>query len=694
MDIKKFSLLILILFLFTPLYSYADIVKLKNGDVITGNVEFKNNGITVQTDYSGELFINFNKIKSLEFTRKDLPARVEETHDSQLLAIFKESKTINENIYPNAGFVYLLDEGIYLINNDNTAEYTERQIFKVLKERGIEEANVLRTYDKYDEQVNIIHARAISPDGKIANLRDDAIKVTDRYADYPLYNRIYNKQFSVPEVKEGTIVDVKIQTKYKNIKKFLKPTGFLFYFRSPEPAILSAFTLKYPENQKIHFKNFLVHQNQPVVAKKEKGWNIIKWEMKNLEEIISEPFMPPYRDINSRVQIAAAFTYEEICEELRRRIETSIDISPEMKKQIAYLTRYTKDDREKAKKIYNFLTGQIRKVNTIIDITNYYPTKPSVIFKEKYGNQLDRAVLLMSMLRVAGINATLALGRPIITGAIDTQFPDIGDFTAIAVIVNNKDWLYPGAEYYSYGILPSFYQNSPFINIYEKKPQIIISPVNSPEPNSIKESCLINIKEDGSAKLRINAEYKGAKGADFREWYKNLKPVERSQNFENIAANIIKGAKMTNYTISDLANLDETVKYSIDIQTDNFASLVGGKYLLVQIPSVYSAMSTAYVAKEDRKFDIFYDELLSREVTVIINLPQNYTISYIPSNYYATNGYIESKIDITKGGNKVKFFKKFSINKHLVPLKDFPVLKRIVENTGRYGGERIILEKI
>jgi len=694
MKAKIFFLLVLLIILFTLPYSYADVVRLKNNDVITGNVSLKNNGIRIQTDYSDLLFINFNKIKSIDFTRKYLPSTISETGDKQLLELFNKSKTITEDIYPNAGYVYLLDEGFYQINNDNTAEYTERMVYKILKERGIEEANVLRTFDKYDEEVNIIHARAISPQGDLANLRDDAIKVTDRYANYPLYNRLYNKQFSVPEVKQGTIVDIKIQTKYKNIKKFLKPTGFLFYFRSQEPALLSTLTLKYPEKQKIHFKNFWLSQNQPLWAKKEKGWNIVKWEMKNMEEIISESFMPPYRDINPRVQIGDSFTYEEICKELRNRIETNITISPEMNKKISYLIRNTKNDTEKARKIYNFIAGDIRDVNTIIDITNYYPTKPSVIFKEKYGNQLDRAVLLMSMLRGAGLNATLAFGRPLITGAIDKQFPNIGDFTAIAVIVNNKDWLYPGAEYYSYGILPSFYQNSPFINIYQKKPQIEISPVNSPEPNTIKDSCLITIKEDGSAKLRVDAEYKGSKSAGFREWYKNLKPVERKQGFENIAANITKGAEMINYTISDLGNLDEPVKYSIDIKTNSFASLVGDKYLLIQIPSVYSSMSTGYVAKEDRKFDIFYDELLSRETTVIINLPSNYNITYIPSGYYETNGYIESKIDITKGGDKVKFFRKFSINKQLVPLKFYSSLKRIVENTGRYGGERIILEKM
>jgi len=197
----KFRFLIFTAFILAALFTigniaFGDVIHMNNGDKISGAVTLKDGMVSVKPPYTEKLLIGFKEISRIE---------VMQTKDTEELAAFDDNllksvcaQKIDPAKYPNAGHVYLYKEEKITYNDDNTVTSESRQIFKILKERSLDAANFVRSFRKRDESVTIVNARSISPEGIVSNLRSDAIKYTDRYLDYPLYDKVKIVQFSVP----------------------------------------------------------------------------------------------------------------------------------------------------------------------------------------------------------------------------------------------------------------------------------------------------------------------------------------------------------------------------------------------------------------------------------------------------------------------------------------------------------------
>ena len=79
--------------------------------------------------------------------------------------------------YPDAGIVYILDEGIVEVFKGGGCKQTHHVVFKILNDRGKGMGNIKIGYNSRTETTSIIHARTITPEGKVIPLNENAIKI-------------------------------------------------------------------------------------------------------------------------------------------------------------------------------------------------------------------------------------------------------------------------------------------------------------------------------------------------------------------------------------------------------------------------------------------------------------------------------------------------------------------------------------
>jgi hypothetical protein len=91
-------------------------------------------------------------------------------------------------LYPDAGIIYILDEGIVEVFEDGRCKETVHVVFKILKDRGKDNANIKIGYDSHTQTASIIYAKTITTEGKIIPLNRNALQVITPYSEYPSYS--------------------------------------------------------------------------------------------------------------------------------------------------------------------------------------------------------------------------------------------------------------------------------------------------------------------------------------------------------------------------------------------------------------------------------------------------------------------------------------------------------------------------
>ncbi|HNY12936.1 MAG TPA: DUF3857 domain-containing protein, partial [Candidatus Wallbacteria bacterium] len=359
---KIMFLYVLAAFMITAIFlagtASGDVVYFKNGDKITGDVTLKDGMINLKPDYAEKMLVSFGKIEKVEIDR------VRETEEVSTIKdpLLKEALAVPvaPEKYPNAAIVYLYRETVQNYNADRTLVEESRVIFKVLKERGLEEANYVYTYKKDGESVSISHARSISAEGLVSNVRRDAIKYTDKYISYPIYDKKKIIQFSVPEVKIGSVVDVKIVSK-SVASEILDPYNHSEYFLSYEPAMIEKFKLIHSKNIKVEYKKYFMEKNALDLKVENEGENvIISYEKKDIPDFVPEPVMPPFPYFAPYIRFAEKYPLKDIAAELKKRIAPAVKFDEKMKADLEKIIKDKKTKREKAIAIYGHLATNIK----------------------------------------------------------------------------------------------------------------------------------------------------------------------------------------------------------------------------------------------------------------------------------------------------------------------------------------------
>lgn len=695
MNNKNFYIITVIIAIITfSLFTIAgaDTLNMKNGDKISGDVTLKNGMVNVKPEYCEKILIPFNKISNIEFNKNKDTEPIESINDDILKNALNEK--IEPDKYPNAGVITIYRERIITFNEDRTSKSESRVVFKVLKERGLNEGNIVRTYRKADENIEVIFARSVSPDGKIvSNIRQDAIKRTDKYIYYPIYDKLKILQFSVPEVKIGSVVDYK--TVASNSKcDILNPAEYNEYFISNDPSIISKLKIIYPKNVKIDFKKYNFEKDSlEIKIEKTADNTIVTYEKRNIPDFIQEPAMPPLPYFAPMIRFIEKYDLKAIAAELKKRISPATALDENLKAEVAKIIEGKKTPKEKAVAIYEYLATTIKDVSVHNSINDYNATPIAVLYNEKYASSFDRAVMLYTFLKEAGLKADICFGTYSNFEPFDADFFTITDFHNVLVECEG-DFLNPDAEYYPYGIIPSEYTDNKYFRIFEGSGKLFDIKREKFEKKYSDLSLDIKISKDGNTLFTLTETGYGEDDPVIRASFKNMKPVHRKQTFEQIASDIAKGGKMNEYKLSDVENKSIRAYYTVNFESNNYISKLGDSYMLVPIP--YTGVNTGLVAKEKRNFDIFFDEYSLDSMEIKMKLPEGYKLKYLPKSFENKSEYFDfsMKLSYDEKNNQVIYKRtNHNLNK-IISKDDYKKLKEQYEKAGLLKKERMILEKI
>ena len=600
-------------------------------------------------------------------------------------------------LYPQAGALILsCDEKIEVTPQGKQVNYIH-YIIKILNERGKDDFSETHIeYDSTYEKVELDYARTIKPDGTVVEIGSRHIRDVSKYLNFPLYSNVRVCIISFPEITEGATIEYKLKV-YRSQLLNKKDCVLSYSVQEDEPIIAANFNLSLPKDKPLHIKilnekynNFGASLNPDI--KEKDGYLIYSWQFRDIPQIIPESNMPPHVQINPTILISTFDNWQDIYNWWWNLAKDKISADSAIKDKVIQLTKGLNSLEAKARAIYNFCAQDIRYVAVEYGQAGYEPHSAADIFKNKYGDCKDQAILLVTMLKEAGLLAWPVLIATKERYNLNTDFPAVlfNHCIAAASLEDRVVFLDPTAQTCSFGDLPTGGQGRKVLVFTEEGYKIQDTPLYPAEHNLARQNLKIKLNYDETINGERDIFTYGVYDQSQRYWLLYTPPELIGDALKEKIQEISIGSTLDKYSIKNLDNLNEPVVLSYTFKGPEYTTSAGNLRIMPQL----AVTNTSMVAKDKRKYPIDFDILESKEIIFEIEIPQNFVIKYMPDNVNQDSQWLKFIVEYSYKNNKIYFRQKTELKKTAVSEEEYPGFKKFLESLAKQIKQRIVLEKI
>jgi hypothetical protein len=647
-------------------------------------------------------FISFLLLSSfIIFAQKELPA---------FGKIDKEDLLLKECEFDKDAEAYkLLTYGDvkYTINGENWNIETERRVrIKILKDKGLDQANIkLRFYSKSGyEIIKFISALTYNIDNS-GNIVTTKLEKSSIYTKQ-INNKISEISFTMPDVKIGSVIEYK----YLDVKKSVANLDD-WYFQDDIPTRISEYKILVPSifkfvNQIMAFqpveqKSELVHENAFYHSSRLSYDSYEKtYIIKNVPAVRDEPYMGAVKDYLQRVvfQLSQIDYGEGQVEEIRsswpkltQDLLEEEDFGLQLKKNLPH-TKSLDDSLKNVQGDYNKMVtihDYVRRNMNWNGLESIYSTDGiKSAWDKKTGNNTELNLILINLLREAGLNAYPLLVSTKDNGAVNTIFPFLQQFnnTMTCVFIGDKKYILNAADKYNpaYLIPYDVVNNDAFVVDKERGGWITLSNEKDMWKNIVSLFAEITpgAEMQGNATV-ISSEY--SKNPRVKKW------EEDKTDFKDYFTKDYTGMKIKNLEVTgentDTLPLEQKFDFSLPVNSS-------GDYEYFTLNLFDGLEKNPFIADE-RRTDIDFNYKQSYMVIGKIFIPDGYQFDDLPKNVklIMPDTSIVLKRLIQKADNSIDFRITLDFTKPYYAANTYPLLQEFYKKLFATLNEQIVIKK-
>ncbi|HYE56153.1 MAG TPA: transglutaminase domain-containing protein [Chitinophagaceae bacterium] len=621
----------------------------------------------------------------------------------------------------SAGAVYIADVGStdFEGNNDGWFSlYYKRQVrIKILNKNGFDAASFeipIYVNGTAEERVEKLKATTYNlEDGKVVQTRLEEKSV---FKD-KISRNLSVKKFTMPAVKEGSIVEVSYTVKSDFIRN-LQPWNF----QGRYPRIWSEYMVRIPEcfnyvflsqgyhayhikTQNITFKTYslvedLGTQGNRTYTMKANVYDN-RWVMKDVPPLKEEAFVTSLNNYISSIQ----FQLSEFREPLvaRRIMSDWFKVSDELLKDedfgqaIDKSNNWLDDDMksitggagnalEKAKKVYAY----VRSNFTCTDHSAIYLQNPlRTVFKNRNGSVSEINMLLIAMLKHEGINAQPVLLSTRNNGLTHEVYPLMDRFNYVIAGVNIDDKTYyldATEPKLGFGKLPIRCYNGHARIIDASKPYAVYF-----QPDSLKETKMTSVfiinDDKGKVQGTLTSKLGYFESLGVRE---KMNEGSKDEYLKTLKKSYPSEYELSSLEFDSLNNFEQPVQMKYNIELNGFA-----EDIVYFNPMLVEGYKDNYFKAAERKYPVEMPYTFDEIYIFNMQVPEGYVVDELPKSskvsFNDDEGYFEYMISLN--GNTVMLRSRIKFNKAIFQPDDYEGLRSFFDHIVKKHGEQIVFKK-
>ena len=541
--------------------------------------------------------------------------------------------TIPDSLRKDADVVVREEIIKFTIKDINSAKYDVHQVLTILNEQGKDYLN----FNEFSYKFRVLDDAEIKVydiTGKKINSYSKKEMTSLNYGDglVPEGKMTY---FNVSPPAYPVTVEINYSIKYKGL--FSYPGS---YFQMPYQSVQKlVYEVEAPASLSFRYK-LLNHNMEPVITR-DGNTELYHWEVKNLPAYKLEKHVGPSDKFLQGIMVAPnKFQLDDYEGDMTswknfgawiNNLYAKTTGLPEDKKQFYRdMVKEAKTDKEKAAILYNYMQNNMRYVSIQLGIGGLRPFPASFVDDKKYGDCKALSNYLKSALDAVDVKSNIV----IIQGSTNPRnvwedFPANYFNHAILCIPQPKDtiWLECTSTSLPFAELGNWTENRKAMMVTDQGGALVNTPVSSYKNNIENIRTVLEVNEDGGAKVKTDYTLIGESRNDLLMYYHDLKDDEKKRFF--ISSMEWKHPDFVE--ISNSKTKENPYRLSANMNYDKvYAFKVGSKYFFdARLHPVFDEEIPEY---EKRKMDYYFDNPYQVIDTTQFKFPEGFDLETIPKN--------------------------------------------------------------
>ncbi len=591
-----------------------------------------------------------------------------------------------------------LNEHIRFLSDGSFTADETREV-NVLTQKGAKElANRKIPYYRRYGKVEVIKAEIRKKDGKVREITGDYIK--DQTPAILQQMNIYEENFrelmiTFPSLSPGDTVFTHIRFSYKPLIKGHYNNEFLL--QDFEPIDKIKIEIEGPQDKKL---NYIVRNGRLSFSTRNRGKNkIYVWEGKNIPALEEEQGASSPMDYGLKLIVSTFRDWKELSAYGAKLNRGKINSTPEMEKKVKELIKGAKTKKEKILRIFRFVERKIRYMGSSMDVGAFVEShKASYTFKKKFGVCRDKSILMIAMLRLAGINADDVVVN--VSRKTEPAIPSLYFEHAIVAVKFGRKYIYmdPTLELSS-SFGDPYLGDRKVLHLVRGGKELTTIPHSDPKRSLLAINAASTISASGELTSSIKIEGKGFNDLILRSIASRSPGVALLLFYQKLASSLAPGAKIEQPLAGNPFDLSKKYSVSFKVKADNYTTKAG-KFLLFKIPMSKDSFDIYYtyllknlISLEKRKYPLSLFSTASSRVIEEINIPEGYQVFSLPKNKEIKEGPFYFKGEVEEKAGKIVFKRNLLIDTSYVEPNQYSELKRVLAEMESFKKQMVILEE-
>jgi hypothetical protein len=585
--------------------------------------------------------------------------------------------------------VVLLNEQHVVVDHSGRRTCTTRRAVRILSREGREAARAAEVYVTGTGKVREMRGWMIAPSGETKRYGKDKI------ADIGLIeNDVYNDYrerviLAAQDADPGSVFAFEAVSEDKSIF-----TQWLWEFQDRLPALSSRFVLTLPAGWRAETVTFNAETVRPLVTE-----GTYSWELKNLPFLEPEPASP---EISALAPwLGVSFIAPDGSRSAGPSFSSWADVS-RFQSEISDPQQTTNDAL--LEKSRSLVAGSTTEFDRMAQIARYvqgvkyiaistrlgrgggYRPHPAVeVFTKSYGDCKDKANLMRTMLKVAGIQSYLVAIYSGDRNHVREAWPSPWQFnhmilaakvspqtTAPSVIEHpqlGRLLIFdPTDEMTPPGFLPDYEQDSLALILAGGSGALLRMPMTPPSANRVELVADVVLDPDGGIIAKAREHSYGESAANARRRFAHYSRPDYVKRIEHWVSSTATEATVSK--VEPEAGKDGTeFNLAVEFQAPRYAKILQGRLMMFK-PSILARTTQYPFASDKRKQPVVLDSESYSE-TVRVTLPAGFAVDETPESGNLDAHFGTYRVSYKVDNGVLLFTRSLEVKAATIPASDY-----------------------
>ncbi len=608
-----------------------------------------------------------NKLRKLN-GKSEVNKLLDETDIDKAIAADDESKAKNIDY----GYYYILNEKNVVMHPGGATEEYNTLLVKITNQKGVDEFK--ESSIGYNNNQNLLIEKA-------EIRKKNKAKIEGERSD---------NEVVFSNLEPGDVIVFKYRLQSYSYGRFAKDFWDQQFFGGQIYTNVARYNLYAPTDQKINYV-FNNSDVKPTVSDLE-NFKKYSWSIIDAAPMKDERFMPRNVDVATVLHVSTLSDWSDISSWYSDVVNNKAEEDPEiiaLNKELFPATTKGMTEFQKARKIYDYIEGNIRYSSVSFRQSAFVPQRPSATLVTRLGDCKDMSSLFVTLAHMQGINAQMVLVDTRDNGQKETLLPGIEFNHCIAKAVLDKKPYYIELtdNYLPFTSLPNNLNGASILEIPSKNMSEKAAIIYLNSPTRIKDAVkrVMVIKPvDGDLDVDVKVVKTGHLSSGVRDTYQDLNEEKRSEEMEKSIANGYKNnVKLSSVSFKDLKNLSDSVEYAYAYKVKNEVAEIGSlRTFKISYPDVVASLDNFSSDTRDYPVEYWrYEDTDDYNTLVTVIAPAGTSFIEVPATETLSFGDLKYSLQYKLlAPGKLQVTRTFhNSRQQQVDAKDYPAFKAFFE---------------